>query len=412
MSIVVEREALLEAIRIVAPMVPSRTTKPILFNVRLEWKDDTFTLEASNGESSAWASGKLKAEAYSGGAMLLPELRLKSILHELDKGAEVSIAASGTEAVIRSGKKNHFRVPTSDPDAWIQHRGQATALEVRIPAPALIEALESTVFATDADVHRYALGGVLLDIGEKIGEEWFFNKAYAVGADGRRMSVVELPVALADDSESRSDANGESALPAGREPIIPADFVRCICSAFRGEVGDVTLGVTESEVHVSTATRRLSLRRLEGRFPKWKEIFPKGVELRGTASAASLLKTCRRAAVMATNEARGIDVEVLADGAIRMAAMTAEHGASAVEGEFSTVEPMPVQRYDNRYLCEWLSQIGDGEVRWSVGAADSALLLEVEHRRYVLMPLARDEEPTAVAGASGVPTVAEPVGAT
>jgi DNA polymerase-3 subunit beta len=92
------------------------------------------------------------------------------------------------------GDRSRFNLPGGDPAEFpaVATFGEAKFHEV--PARLFRELIRRTIFATDTESSRYALGGVLLEMDE--------NKITAVGTDGRRLAKMEGPASRSADTRA------------------------------------------------------------------------------------------------------------------------------------------------------------------------------------------------------------------
>ena len=83
------------------------------------------------------------------------------------------------------GERSEFRLASENPDEFPAVASFNEAKYHDIPARLLKEMIRRTIFATDNESTRYALGGVLL--------EFSANRMTAVATDGRRLAKMDGP---------------------------------------------------------------------------------------------------------------------------------------------------------------------------------------------------------------------------
>ena len=172
------REPLLAALQSAAAVVPTRSPKPVLTNVKLEANNTAAVLSATDLEVGIRIEIE-GVETAASGAVLLPSTRLAAIVRESAAGTVFDIYTDGTAAVIK-GPRSEFRLPVEDalefPAVATFPADACFALTTRL----MRELVKRTVFATDSESSRFALGGVLLEFTQKM--------ITAVGTDGRRLA--------------------------------------------------------------------------------------------------------------------------------------------------------------------------------------------------------------------------------
>src|SRR5256885_978912 len=190
MKITCNREKMLHAFQTVAAIAPARSPKPILQNVKLEVTQDKATLMATDLEVGIrYEVDGIEVDAP--GAAVLPVARFGSILRE-SSDATFRIESGNDGTTIR-GERSQFKLPSENPQDFppIAEFGESSYYEVS--ARLFRELIRRTIFATDNESSRYALGGIKL--------EWKDNVLTAVGTDGQPAEVgqsrIDPPLAYA-----------------------------------------------------------------------------------------------------------------------------------------------------------------------------------------------------------------------
>ena len=173
------RSSLLSALQIVAGVVPSRTPKEVLKNIKLQVDGNTTVLIGTDQEVGIRHEVH-NVETDSTGEVLLPTTRVISILRELNDD-EVTLEATERSLIIKGGQ-SEFSLSTEDPLEFPPVAGFQDQNYFTVPAAALKEMIRRTIFATDSESTRYALGGVLLELTPE--------RATLAATDSRRLAVV------------------------------------------------------------------------------------------------------------------------------------------------------------------------------------------------------------------------------
>jgi len=181
MKIRCPKEPLLAAVQTAAAVVPARSPKPVLTNLKFEATPEGAVITATDLEIGIRVVLE-GVETEAAGSVLLPSARLAAILRESGAGTVFEIASDGTAATVKA-PRSEFRLPVEDP---LEFPSVATFPDgpcYELSAPLVRELVRRTVFATDNESSRYALGGVLLELGPQ--------GVIAVGTDGRRLAKME-----------------------------------------------------------------------------------------------------------------------------------------------------------------------------------------------------------------------------
>jgi len=368
MKVTCDREKLSQVFQLASSVVPTRTTKPVLANVKLELADDRATVMATDLEVAirVEATG---VQVQTPGTVLLPVKQFGSIVRE-STDEKLHLESTGDRVLVH-GQRSHFQLPTADPAEFPVVEPFAEENYHLVQTRFFRELVRRTVFATDPESSRYALGGVLLDMDEK--------SITAVATDGRRMARQTGPAQLVGEK------------PQGSAPIVPTRAMQIIERALDEGDDELQLAVRESSVVVRSGRTTIISRLVEGRFPNWRDAFPKDLpQAKVQLPVAVLLSAVRQAAVVTSTEHRGVDF-TFAEGKLALAAHGAEEGESHVEvpitydGEETTV------RLDPRYVIEFLrvldpQQLCTAELR---GTDKAIIFLSDDGYAYIVMPLAR-----------------------
>ncbi len=381
MKITCNREKLLQAFQAVAAVAPTRSPKPILQNVKLEVSEPSSP--PADGESAGAPATLIATDLEVGirhtvegvevevpGAVVLPVSRFGSILRE-SSDATFRIETDGQKTIIR-GERSTFNLPSESPSEFPPVASFDESAYYQMPARLLKEMIRRTIFATDNESSRYALGGVKMELDE--------GNLIAIGTDGRRLAKMQGPIESVGDPAPLGDAT-----------IIPSRSLQLMDRTLADDA-QVHIAVRQSEVLVSTGTAIISTRLLEGRFPRWRDVFPQ----RNDSSEIELtvgpfFSAVRQAAIVTSDESRGIDF-TFGGGSLLLAGQAAEVGESRVEMPIAYGGDPITIKLDPRYLVDFLKTL-DAEKSFTFDLVDSdaAAVAKVDDGYgYVLMPLAQD----------------------
>ncbi len=370
MKITCNREKLLQAFSTVATVAPSRSPKPILQNVKLEVAGDHATLMATDLELGI-RHEVLGVEVESPGEAILSVSRFGAILREC--ACETFHITADEKGITVRADRSEFKLPAEDPNEFPQVASFNEESYFEVSARLLKELIKRTLFATDNESSRYALGGIKL--------EYLDEQLIAVGTDGRRLSKMQGPVKLVGKDAGVTDST-----------IIPSRAMQLLERAISGDEEDICVAVRENEALIKTSRLTISARLLEGRFPRWRDAFPqrtssKKIEL----SVGSLASAVRQAAIVTSDESRGVNF-TFADGNLVLSGQTAEVGQSRIELPISYTEEELVITLDPKFVLDFLKVFGaDGTFTLDLDTGDTAAVCTTEDGYgYVIMPLARD----------------------
>lgn len=364
------KEPLLAAVQTAASVVPARSPKPVLTNIKLEADPTSAMVSATDLEVGIRAAVE-GVETLAPGAVLLPSSRLVAIVREAAAGTVFEIESDGTAVVVKSAR-SEFRLPVEDPLEFPSVASFPAGPSFELSTALVHELVRRTVFATDNESSRYALGGVLLELSG--------SGVIAVGTDGRRLAKMEGPCQV---------HGGE--LP-DAQPIVPARAMQLVERSLGGADTPVHLAVRSGEILVKTGGTTISARQVDGRFPRWRDVFPERPDaIRVQVVAGPLLAAVRQAAIVTSEQSKGVDFS-FEPGQLVLSGRSAESGESRIELPIDHAGQTVRIKLDPRFASDFL-RVLDGGSTISIELADpqSACVCRTDDGYgYVIMPLAAD----------------------
>jgi DNA polymerase III subunit beta len=371
MKISCNRETMAAAFQLAASVAPSRSPKEILQNVRITATGGSVLLTATDMEVGIRLEVTEGIEIEAEGTALLPVSRTMAILRE--SSDETLRMVTDESAIQVLGSRSKFRLPGANPDEFPQIEGFTEEVYHEIPVRFFRELVKRTVFATDAESSRYALGGVLFELD---GEE-----VIAVGTDGRRLARMQgKGVSIGGHKTS------------GMTTIVPTRAITLMERAVSDSDGSVHLAARSNDLLLRTPRCVIYSRLVEGRYPNWRQVFPKrenAVQI--DMVVGPLFAALRQAAIVTDHDSRGIDF-MFGDGTLKLEAVTAEIGTSHVELPIPyDGEPITL-KMDHRFVADFCKVL-DNETGFifEIETENSPALLSTDDGyAYVIMPMAKD----------------------
>jgi len=362
------REPLLAALQSAQAVVPARSPKPVLTNVKLEADRDTAVVSATDLEVGIRIAIE-GVETSAPGAVLLPSARLAAIIRESAAGTVFDIHTDGTATVVKA-PRSEFRLPAEDPLEFPAVATFPTDAGHELSTPLVRELVRRTVFATDNESSRYALGGVLVELGEKL--------VTAVGTDGRRLAKMQGPAVASGAVEAA--------------PIVPARAMQLVERCLGAADVPVRVAVRPSEILFQCGSTTISSRLVEGRFPRWRDVFPSRPDaVQVNLIAGPLLAAVRQAAIVTSEQSKGVDFS-FEPGQLVLTGRSAESGESRIELPIEHGGQTVKIKLDPRFVSDFLRVLDPGTtVTVELTDAQSACVCTTaDGYGYVIMPLAAD----------------------
>lgn len=370
MKITVPRDQMLAAFSIAASVAPQKSPKAILQSVKLEAHSEGAVLTATDLELGVRLE-VTGVQVETAGSCLLPVSRFMAILRE-SSDAQLRIHADQHATVVK-GERSQFRLSGANADEFPPLIARREERGHVLPARLFRELIRRTVFATEQESSRYALGGVLL--------EFERESIVAVGTDGRRLAKMEGPATSVGNHLS-----GDSTT------IVPARAMTLMDRAFTDPDEKVSITAHANDLLVHGSRVSIYARLVEGRFPRWRDVFPdRRDSTRIEMAVGPLHEALRQAAIVVSDDSRAVDF-TFENGMLVLTAETAEIGQSRIELPVAYSGPSISVSMDPRYVVDFLKVLSPESVfTLDLENSESAALFQTSDGfGYVVMPMSRD----------------------
>lgn len=354
------------AVNAVASVVPTNSPKPILTCLLLEATEAGCTISATDLEVGIkyTVSG---VRVDQPGSVVLPTARFRQLLG-LIKDESVAIEIEGDKIVVKS-TKGKWQFLSEDAALFPQvppFEGNSYMIE---DCNAMSVAIDRTIFATDTDSTRYALGGVCFDYSDK-------DFVALIATDGRRLACQRMV------PEDHGD-------PAFFKQLVPNKALKAL-KGLVNDGGSVHYYFTDKAFYARTERAILHTRLVEGRFPRWEDVIPPS-NLELVVSAGELFQTVRQAGITTSEDSQAVELQIDATGVCK-ACSKSEIGSTAVEMkmEWRSGEKSMAISFSGRFLTDGLAQMA-GHVELVLNDEKSAaMFVTPDGYRYVVMPLTKE----------------------
>ena len=305
------------------------------------------------------------------GAVVLPTAQVGLILRT-SGDEELELIADNDQVIVR-GQRMEFTLPVEHAGLFPEVPDFEETSYYIVAARQLKKLIRRTIFATDLESARYALGGVLVELAS----EWLAM----VGTDGRRLAKMGTSASV----------EGIPTGPSGT-PVIPVKALKLI---ERNLVDDdilVHLAIQAgTAILLRTESAVIYSRLVEGRFPRYQDVFPANIEVRIPLEAGALRLAVEQASIVTSDESRGVDFQ-FSSGMLKLSSQAAEVGTSHVDLPIS-YDGKPVDiTFDPRYLIDALKTLDDATpiTVELIDSKNAAVFKTPDNYSYVVMPLTRE----------------------
>lgn len=369
MQLTCQRGSLTSAFQTVAGVVPARTTKDILKNVKLQVSGGKVTLIGTDSEIGMRCEVP-DVTVDSSGEALLPTARVLSVLRELTDDV-VKLEITSDAIWIRCGY-SEFRLSAEDPADFPPVATFGDDQYFAVSAATLRTLIRRTIFATDTESARYALGGIQV--------EFTPDRVTFAATDTRRLAVTS--------GECR--VVGSAEIPAV-PPVVPSKAMTLIERCLTDGAEEIWIALHPNDIAVRCGLTTITSQLVQGRFPDWRKVVPSSHSARIDMVVAPFYGAIRQAMIVTNDESRGVDFQ-FSKGTLRLSSQAADIGQSKIEQPISyDGENMSIM-FDPRFISDFLKTLdGSSQFHFQLLTLDDpAVLTTDDHYIYVIMPLARN----------------------
>ncbi|MDP9173453.1 MAG: DNA polymerase III subunit beta [Planctomycetota bacterium] len=365
MKVICNRGALLDALNLTGNVVAARTPKPVLQCLKLTAEDNALTIAATDLEVAIrYRDDQVQIE--QAGEALLPADKLRDIVRESIDDT-LSIEVTGETAHIR-GQDSHFKIFTqkvSDFPPVPDFEGEP---EVEVPGGALKQLINQTLFATAKESTRFAFNGVLVVAKAK--------KIALVSTDGRRLAMAKGDL-----------INGDKLDKDGKTAIVPSKALNLIDKLIDDPQEPIGIQFRENQIILHTKSATLTSNLVEGQFPPYEDVIPKEGDKKMSATTADFLSAIRRAALLTTEESKGVRLAFSKKGLI-LTSRSPESGEATINFPCKYEGADIEIGFNPQFVSDALRVVDTDEVSLEMTAPNRPGLLKAgPNFLYVIMPV-------------------------
>lgn len=365
MKFSISREALLRPLTLVAGVVERRHTLPVLSNVLIQVEQDQVSLTGTDLEVEL-IGRTVAGQVDEAGSITLPARKLMDICKSLPDMAEVQFSLEGERAVLRSGR-SRFTLSTLPAAEFPSIDDGQADIELSLPRGTLKHLIDTTAFAMAQQDVRYYLNGMLF--------EFTANLVRTVATDGHRLAVCSRPV--------------ETSLGEPQKLIVPRKGVMELVRLLDDGEDPVSLTLGATHVRAHTGDFTFTSKLVDGKFPDYERVVPKGGDKVMIADRAELRQVLSRTAILSNEKYRGVRL-YLEEGNLKVMANNPEQEEAeeniGVEYSGASMEI----GFNVGYLIDVLGVLSVDRVQVTLADSNSSALMEEPgggDALYVVMPM-------------------------
>jgi DNA polymerase III subunit beta len=292
MELVVRKNDLLRELQLFQGIVERKNTIPILANVLMEAKGDELRFLATDLEVGL--RSRCTAAVAKGGSLTLPAKKFYEIVKSLpetdiriaeDKGG-VKVAADRFDSRMQTLPREDFpTLPETSPTGGTERATLSRA--------AIKEMVGKTAFAITGEDTRFFLNGALFVLRP--------DSMSLVATDGHRLALVTV----ARDAGEGVKKNGDEV-----KAILPKKTLGELSRLLQEGDEDIQYERGENHLFFDVGDRKLISRMIDGQFPAYERVIPKGNDKRIEFERDRLTSAVKRVALLSNERSRAVKFHV------------------------------------------------------------------------------------------------------
>jgi DNA polymerase-3 subunit beta len=361
-----QRDTLLRPLQIVSGIVERRHTLPILANILIRKDGEKVSFLSTDMEVQITTHAAVGAGSEVIGTTVAAR-KLLDILRALPETGDVTVTLENKRMTVKSGK-SRFALQTLAAEEFptVVLAEQYNA-KVTLPQKTLKHLFNMVHFSMAQQDIRYYLNGLLLVVEGK--------NVIAVATDGHRLAFCQVET----DQE----------FPSRQEVIIPRKTILELQRLLEDSDQPVELEIANNQVKLAFADIELVSKLVEGKFPDYTRVIPKGYKNDFTISRDQLLRSLQRAAIMTSDKFKGVRW-VIAPGSLKISSTNADQEEAVEELEIDYGGDSVDIGFNVTYLLDVLNNLKGDNVKIAMGDANSSALITIPENddfKYVVMPM-------------------------
>ena len=377
MKITLKTKPLLTLVQALIKVIPARSAQPILENFLVSATSGGVSITASDLETTMTAllpkGGDEPASVEEEGTIAIPARFLLDIIKQVEDDT-VTLTANDRSASI-AWKTGRSSIPVFDPDDFPATSGEITdAKTFDIPEQELLDALNATLYAVGEDEIRPVMCGIFFDATPE--------GLCLVSSDSHRLAIRTIPSVTVPEAASFVLHKRNATLLKG----------------LLGGEGDVKVSFNQDAATFLADGITLRARTVVGKYPRWRDVMPKGYQNVLTVDPKALASVVKRVSVCASKVSNLIKIVLGTDalgGSMEISAQDLGFSTSAVEKTPADYQGKNLTiGFKAPFMLELLGSFSCDNVKISFLDGKRAVLVEPEqlpegsYTSCVLMPVA------------------------
>lgn len=359
------RDNLLRPLQTVSGIVERRHTLPILANILIRKEGNAVSFLSTDTEIQIVTHAEI-GTTEEDATTTVAARKLLDILRALPDSSDIVISLNDKRLVVSAGKSRFSlqTLPADDFPTVSQPLEYKTS--VTLTQKSLKNLFSMVYFAMAQQDIRYYLNGLLLQVDGKT--------IKAVATDGHRLAFCQMET---DQEFPKNDV------------IIPRKTILELQRLLEDSEDPVRIDFSGAQVRFVFGDVELISKLVEGKFPDYTRVIPKGYKNKFVISRELLQRALQRAAIMTSDKFKGIRC-ILAAGSLKISSTNADQEEAIEEIELDYAGDNIDIGFNVTYLLDVLGNLKNDETSIELGDANSSALISIPDNtdfKYVVMPM-------------------------
>jgi DNA polymerase-3 subunit beta len=344
---------LLSVLQSVSGIVERRHTLPVLANVLIRKTGHALQLTTSDLEIQIRTTAEMEGDPGDF-TTTVGARKLIDILRTMPADQTVSLESSQAKLILKGGKSKFTLQTLPAEDFPLVQEAASFGPVFSVPQKTLKQLLGQVSFAMAVHDIRYYLNGILF-----VAEG---NRLSLVATDGHRLAFTAATL----DVE----------VPTKQEVILPRKTV-------------LELQFANNQAKFSFDGMEFVTKLVEGKFPDYNRVIPKGHRNNLTLGRQALLSCLQRTAILTSDKFKGVRLN-LEPGTLRVASTNAEQEEAVDELDIDYGGDAIEIGFNVTYIIDVLANMGQDMVRIDLADGNSSALITIpenDNFKYVVMPM-------------------------
>jgi DNA polymerase III subunit beta len=360
------QERVLHVLQSVAGIVERRHTLPILANVLIRKTGQVLQFTTSDLEIQIRTEADLEGDAGTF-TTTVGARKLIDILRSMPNDQTVSLESNQNKLILKGGKSRFTLQTLPAEDFPLVQESSSFGPVFSVPQKILKQLLHQVSFSMAVHDIRYYLNGILFVAEGK--------QLSLVATDGHRLAFASAT--LESDVQQR------------QEVILPRKTVLELQRLLSDKEGSIEMQFASNQAKFSFDGMEFVTKLVEGKFPDYNRVIPKGHKNSVTLGRLPLLACLQRTAILTSEKFKGVRLN-LEPGVLRVASSNAEQEEAVDELEIDYSGDAIEIGFNVTYLMDVLGNMDQDMVRIDLADSNSSALVTIpdhEQFKYVVMPM-------------------------